>query len=742
MSVHFLGVRHHSPAAARHAGELIRRLRPAKVLIEGPWDFNPRIDELRLPHRPPVAIYTWVALPDGTRLGGCYPLCVYSPEWQAIRASFETGAELRFIDLPWADLADPSAALHRYADGELRRNPYVEKLCAELAVDGFDEAWDRLFEVDPDLDADAWTERCHLLCRFMREAGEVAARDRLRERFMACRIRDAVAEGGEVVVLTGGFHTSALRRLVEEGCEDVSLKPERQGEGRGICLMPYSYRVLDGLRGYDAGMPNPGFYHRVWEDRQAGLRDPWRGLLADVAHALRQRKQLVSAADLIAVETTARALAAIRGHAEVWRLDLLDGITGALVKDEIDPAALHPLLAACHDALRGDAIGELAEGTPLPALVLEVKERLAALDLTPTATGRRVRLDLHAPEDMDRAMLLHALQVLGVPGFRLDRAPAGVGEVAEERWTVGWTPGFEGRLVEASAYGATLVEACASRLLERAREVDRDALAAARLLRDACLAGIESVHGMLSARVAKLVQDDDDFTRVAAAAAEMLALFRYDPLLRAIGRDDVGQLLRDTWIRALALMMRLGVPPEPGPAVAGLAATVEVFERCELSLDLARDGLTTALERVAGDRVQLGMVRGAALGALWVLGARDGGQVDGSVGSFASPEELGDFLAGLFRTARELARRHPELLRQVDAALSGWVDDQFLEALPGMRLAFSAFTPREKHHLARALFESGEAPDLRVDAGAAARMLAFEAELFARVRRFGLRGER
>ena len=47
------------------------------------------------------------------------------------------------------------------------------------------------------------------------------------------------------------------------------------------------------------------------------------------------RNQQISAADLIAAETTARGLAALRGHAEVWRTDLVDGITGALVKEEL-----------------------------------------------------------------------------------------------------------------------------------------------------------------------------------------------------------------------------------------------------------------------------------------------------------------------------------------------------------------------------------------------------------------------
>src|SRR6478736_10454208 len=66
-------VRHHSPACARALSALIRRLRPAAVLVEGPSDFNDRLPELALPHRLPIAIYTWVQEPDQPLRGAFYP---------------------------------------------------------------------------------------------------------------------------------------------------------------------------------------------------------------------------------------------------------------------------------------------------------------------------------------------------------------------------------------------------------------------------------------------------------------------------------------------------------------------------------------------------------------------------------------------------------------------------------------------------------------------------------------------
>ena len=65
----FFPVRHHSPACARLVVEAMRRLKPAVLLVEGPADFNDRMPELALPHRLPIAIYTYARLRSQRRVG-------------------------------------------------------------------------------------------------------------------------------------------------------------------------------------------------------------------------------------------------------------------------------------------------------------------------------------------------------------------------------------------------------------------------------------------------------------------------------------------------------------------------------------------------------------------------------------------------------------------------------------------------------------------------------------------------
>jgi hypothetical protein len=114
---------------------------------------------------------------------------------------------------------------------------------------------------------------------------------------------------------------------------------------------------------------------------------------------------------------------------------------------------------------------------------------------------------------------------------------------------------------------------------------------------------------------------------------------------------------------------------------------------------------------------------------------------------FAQPAQMGDFLAGLFGVAREMAQRDPGLVRSIDELLVGLSPDEYLAALPSFRLAFTFFTPREKHHLLTTLFRALgilDAPPLatlEVDTATAAAALALEGRIFSAIDDYGLRTE-
>lgn len=755
----FFPVRHHSPACARLLGAVIESHRPSAVLIEGPSDFNPRIAELFSDHLPPIAIYSYFATQGGGRSGAFYPFCEFSPEWVALQSGRKCGASVEFIDLPWADLAPLDRRANRYADGRLGRARYTQELCRRLGVDDWNTLWDTLFEIDPELTVPDYLERCHTFCFHARvsEGGSSLA-DVTREAYMIERVREALTRtAGQVLVVTGGFHSPALFAALHALPFEAKLVATENAEPvpeiceRGIALTPYSYQRIDSLVGYEAGLPNPGFYHQIWKDRsatQATKRTAsFRRLLAAAVSGLRARQQTASTADLIAVETAAQALATLRGHAVVWRTDLVDALLAGLIKDDMTQSGHHPFLGALNQVFRGTARGRLADGTPQPPLVADIRRTLKESSLEPDVTERVLELSLEKPAELQLSQILHRLRVLGLPGFLRKGGTdfVGRGDMSRlwEKWALRWSPEFEAACIECSIYGASLGDATGARLLEQASKLERDAEAAARLLLDSALAGWSPGFAQLHQRVVELVRTDASFVSVAKALEHLFYLYRHDEYVARNVRLEVSSLLTETYGRSIWLLESQGQSADAN-TVSGLRALLHAVHLAGEELGWDQTELVATLKRLGSAATTLPLLRGAAAGALWSLGIADLTEVLRQLP--ASPDHVGDFLNGVFAVAREESQRNADLLVAIDRLLLSYDDEQFLVALPSLRLAFTYFTPREKDHLARRLLkavgqmETPLLPALAVLPEQAARALGFESRLCRELDLHGLRG--
>ncbi len=138
-----VGIRHHSPACARLVKSLIESQRPRYVLIEGPADFNDRVDELFLAHQLPVAIYSYCQYQDGAAPGrGAWtPFAEFSPEWQALQAARRIQAQTYFIDLPcWAQSEEEDESPDTQDDSQTL-------LLRATRMDNSDTLWDHLLKM-------------------------------------------------------------------------------------------------------------------------------------------------------------------------------------------------------------------------------------------------------------------------------------------------------------------------------------------------------------------------------------------------------------------------------------------------------------------------------------------------------------------------------------------------------------------------------------------------------------------
>lgn len=310
---------------------------------------------------------------------------------------------------------------------------------------------------------------------------------------------------------------------------------------------------------------------------------------------------------------------------------------------------------------------------------------------------------------------MHQLRLLNLSGF-LKRAGTNFASRDDlttvwEAWEIVWSPDFEAGCIESAIYGSTLAEAASARLAEQSAALQHNAAQAARLLLDASLAGVLDQIEPLLDRLRDCVRQDSDFMSIAEALGHLLHLYRYDDVLGALGRPMLGTLLREVFQRALwlleLLVYQLGQEKQ---LLHSLNALLRSFEACEQQLALDRATFAALLQRVAAAHAQQPLLRGAATGMLWSLGAATLERVQADLQLSAAPEQIGDFLTGLFALARETVQRHPDLLASIDRMVQAFDDHAFLLALPAMRLAFTFFTPREKSYIAHTLFGEAQAP--------------------------------
>jgi hypothetical protein len=740
-----IGVRHHSPACARLVAARIGALRPAYVLIEGPADFNARLDELALPHRLPIAIYSYLADSTGASKHGSWsPFAEHSPEWQALCAGRASGATLRFIDLPaWHDAF--SDTLNRYADvdgddQEARAHAYTDGLAQALGVDSRDALWDQLFEDDADLD----TLEAALSLHFahLRNDDPGALGNQAREAMMADWIGWAVAQDrGPVLVVCGGYHAPALARLwpaaharFQAGdAEPATPAPDAAAFDtaslrHGSFLVPYTFKRLDAFTGYASGMPSPAWYQWLWTH---GLEGAGRQLLQGVLARLRDKKLPASTADLLAVQLRAHGLARLRGHRAPLRSDWLDALAGTLVADALDAplpwtyrgpiqAGTDPVLVQVMDVLAGDRTGRLAPDTPQPPLVASIQAELAAASLHIALQPVDVELDLFTPAGRARSQLLHRLALLELPGFVRKRGPrqALSGE-RQEYWTISAPFAQQAALIEAGAWGASVHDAARARLEDRLRHAGGKIDALAGILDRAAFAGLPALSEAVLADLQRAVGQEARFETLGAALGQLHLLLRHGQLL-GMADAPVLRVIVDAGVdRALWLLE----PPAAVPAGAVATHIDAMLALHQIAQDVASrqreragmDALETDLAievprmlavfaRKAASTASAPVSRGAALGALISLRTllgEDGGsssalQVFDSLG----PAQLGDAVGGLLALARDALLHDAQFIAGLDARVQRFDDHDFVRALPALRAAFGWLPTRERGNLA------------------------------------------
>ena len=742
--LYFAPIRHHSPACALALQALIREVRPAAVLIEGPDDFDTLLPLLLDPAtRPPVAILAQSrSAADDAPVAGLssafYPFCDYSPEWVALQEGSAVGAQIAFIDRPWhgndedRDHDDDMRSL--MSERYLAHSAYLKALAAASGCRDQDELWDHLFELRSGTELRNWRRLfsdVFAYCAMARADYETAVLEAdgslPRERHMAAHLRAWRAKTtGAIVVVTGGFHTIALQQMLGA---DAPQPATPSGKRIGNWLIRYSFDRLDGLSGYAAGMPSPAYYQWIWESANAAPDGPvLRDVTADCLTGLARRSrelglaEQISTADVQAALLQACRLADLRGHAGPGRQDLLDAVRSCFIKGA-DNDGTSGLAADLRRYLGGSRMGDVPQSAGSPPLLEDARRIAAQMRVrTDDSTPRNVRLDIYRKEShRARSRFLHLMSYLDTGLAQWQSGPDFIGggalDMLTEEWRVAWNPLVEARLIERASLGTTLTAAAMARLRREQENLaeqgqGRSAAQAVNLLTRACLIGLHLQLPALLALISSLLDEDSNAASVITCSHRLLMLWRGREPLGLQEHPQLRSLLLQAWNSALYLMPQLAQsrPEDEATAIANLkvmgtlhGSLRQLAEDAEQSNSLWRRQLQAMVELRDG----AAGVSCAAAAMLFIDGAWSEAQLTAMLRGCFGPGSLAHLavrgLKGIMAVAPELLLTQASVRQDISAILGEWDEQTFVSFLPDLRQAFTALKPQETAQLAEAL---------------------------------------
>lgn len=758
-----LPVRHHSPACALHVSRMIESLRPCAILVEGPENAGALIPVMvHGETKAPFAIYYSYhdasgKLSEEKEHYKCYyPFLDYSPELAALREGARLGIETAFIDLPYGDILAASQEgkgllkkeeeKNNYNDDYLlSRNDYLNRLCEKTGLRSFDEFWEKYFELGGmKRESAKWFEDLLTYCALAREntAQEALGEEGClaREAYMAERIagkaREAASQDGVVLVVTGGFHTPGLKRLLEgEGSAEISRgdnvpgkakagqsdalpKTSRSPLGRvplkdqGVYLMPYSMEAADALNGYASGMPFPGFYQKIWE----GMKEtdaPYGGAVLDMIVAsgkeTRRKEGYLSTYDEICACAMARGLADLRGKPEPGAYELLDAVLTSFVKGEYTMASDAPM-RILRKRMTGSGVGELCPQADVPPIIHDFQAQCRKFGLKAASTlESEATLSIFSnKKHRQESMFFHRTNFLKAGFSRKIKGPnlqlKKDRNLLREIWKYKWNAQVNAALIDVSVYGAT-IEECASGLVKEELKKDLPARDSALLLTQVFEMGLREQLGPVYDRVQELMLLDTDFYSLADGVKSLMMM---EELAGLYGSGlKPGRLIHlgcRKLVTLLPSMVRIK-DEDLGRCMNALKLLYQLTGREGDSFGTEREGFFDALDRMCRDGQIHPGLNGCIHGILYGSGRETAREVEQTCRGYlgGTGEQLfctAQFFKGLFFTARDLVFIGEEFLKMLDEFYGSVSEDEFMELLPELRMAFTYFTPRETDKIA------------------------------------------
>lgn len=700
--VHLFPVRHHSPRASVVLLQLLERVAPDVVLIEGPADATALIPILTDPEtRLPVAILAYRT--DGESHSCSWPFATYSPEYAALRWATDNGKVVRFIDVR----SGQTLGLDKGEDAlDVLEGPSPFHLMGEHAgFRSFDEFWEARFESPAHSDA-GFREALRELAETVRHGLSRSQPTRARDAVMRAAIDGTLADGiapDRVVAVLGAAHVAAI---VAGDVDDASASLFEREVPVAITLIPYSFPRLAEQTGYGAGNRAPFFYQRAF-DAGGDYQRATLEVLVDFTDHLRLRGFSVSLADTIEAYRLACRLSDIRGKNGPGIDEVREATVATLCRGEakyVDDFLWSSVV--------GKGIGHVAKGVGKNSLQEEFWRTVGELKLPKSDEPESVSLRLADTVHVEISTFLHRLRVLDVPyaslaGTKTSKRSGGTESLSRvrEAWQCQWTPSTEIALVERIVLGDTLVAGTERKLGARLAEGKR-AGDATEVLFDAVIAAAPGVVALALAACDSLAANDDDIDSLASACRALSGLVAYGSNREALGVDEsvLTPLLTKTFARAT---LRIGVASsscgsdDDAEIVASAMRVLQETAVTQPCVD--RAAWVAELTAVANSFGSHPHCAGIAAGLLLLARMWDDDAtmrvLELRMSATSEPAKSARFLAGFIAVNALAIVKNRSVVEIMDTYIQALPREAFRDAAPMLRRAFADLGKTERRYL-------------------------------------------
>ncbi len=734
-------IRHHSPVCSYQLVRTIAEYKPDIILIEGPENANELIPVLSDENtRLPAAFYCFykdrkkLVTEDAEDHKCYYPFLYASPEYNAVKQAKKLGIPSKFIDLPYYEILihtekneglrkEEAGKKQTYGDdSRLILSKFYDILCEKTNIRTFEEFWEKYFEISGIyLTPKQFVKQMHTYCILTRQYEN---EDRLkkdatleRETHMAYNILAAMQEYKRVLVVTGGFHSIGIYKIIQNG----SVKPVKQHkihDGDSGCFPTvFSYENSDALHGYASGMRTPKFYDEIavkllQNDEPDSVYDyVTLDLLALTAKECAKSDIPVSMADVSAARSLMQGLCALRNIKQCGMAELTDGITSTFIKGEKTLSSSMPLKILSKLAT-GNEIGCIGDKTHISPLITDFESNCEKFGLSyKTSIPKDVDVPLFAAEkSSELSKFFHRLDFLDCDFAKMLKGPDlhrnKDRSRVRESWRYKRTPNVDSILTDHTAEGTTIKEACLSVAKKRLRAEHR-LETAAEIAVDCFLMGLPLGSDDIRL-IENILMQDGDFFSLGAGMHRFEMLFKLEQLYETEYNSSLVQLEKCFGKLLSALPSMADIPTEQAGDCIKIMKIM--YSASDSILTDMRETFGSVLLTLAESDKKEPSVYGAAMGLLYAMDPKYGQAAKNAMkgylkGSSEVRKQGTGYLKGLFETARDIALADNSFTKMTNTLLRDMEHEEFMEILPTMRLAFSYFTPSEVQTVAAAAAE-------------------------------------